>query len=1465
MSRGRRNSSFISQSLIVIVGALFVFAGGCSNSSSNGSNPWPSEATLTAVSISSGPLYTGAAATLTATVESRYYEEDLQVDFYLVPASEITNACSQPYTLPSWHVELPEIAQSGPDAPPISIFQQRFVSSLVEYTPNTGNRQVSVTQNMTVAGLPAGSYYLVASIAGKSGCVSSAAAVTISEPTAPDLLHAKTSLNNNSFRMPSYNPRQGAGRTPPAFVISSEIANNGLAVEDPVEVGFSIIINGKTLPLEVEVRDDDGLPVKEDRYTFNPRSGSLTAATIEQRDVRGVNFRIYLSDEALTELAMMSADTACTLLATIDPDGKIQEISTGNNTVSLPVMFLAGDCNCTPTDPTTPQSIFCFGPTGSPYNESWTSSFLYAGYQFGGSSTDPAYFAYNLIDDVPTAAHFHVDSWVRIGFSESEYCSPLNATIDLQYHFPPVPDGSEYTLAEFSCNFEILGDTILNGDDTISIASETDFSFFKVEKKWVLYKDTVIVGDIVPVTFKMGIEGDIGLGGTADYTADASQNATLNLTIGPDASLGAFGEAMVDLVVAEVGVEVDLTVIDVNLAFAPYVRFYAPPAGDTQGAVEFGASAPLNLGEGAGEFDLIVKVPLVGKWDTTIVSWDGWTQTYNMMTPLKYFYGPINEFFTTLNDGTTGTPTGAVYSTTPPSSNGVTEWQGDIKLNEGTYTFYYQNVNGVSLTPEGSSTPSHTSSGACNGNGSVSWTISTAGTYELDVTTSTSCYQTGYQPAYVYWIEEGYSAIGGLSGRSGNTGGSPSGAIARWYFNSDPSSSSVAAAMYTNDTDVKLQSLYSAVLNTEPNVNSPAQGVWVRWVGALQLDLTQTGAALLFTGNPPTTQSGCSATIQDTISVSIGTTPGGSDILTSTSVSIGANGQAIVNVPQSATSGPYYYTINYHPAYSGDYAGCSSIQANDANIQMAVYADGNWWVNDVCTNLGSVSTNLLLQDGPGSDASIGTLEGGSLTSTSPCSGISTSAGSIQEYAAGAFYFGEAGDFDFFVGSSTDQSYQLWIDGQLVASRIVTNPSDPTQNPSTACCVANGNLCPTRESTFVQNLSAGYHFIEGYFTANNGGYTQIQSENRIRWSPRNANEALVYIYGSQTELNNVLYEPSQGAGTPYPTVEPLLVFKDSGQFPWGASALNMEWTSANDCDVATNYQFSCENSLQEAEYQSGTVMGFSALWDGYYNFTDQTLYTFNISSNRLNADFWLDGQQYSQMLGTSAGAYNAFPLYNFYSVLLNAKSPNGELNHLRLAMGGVPQKAASVQFASSWTTVAANSYQVNFLDTNGNLISSATDTYGSGETQSMCIGSGCSAITSIPSNTCRIVIVASPVGDVQGLYNSGTSMIDLIATLTDSNTSSTQLADVCINGQCVTGTKISTGSSVVFDSSNFVTYVNNPTTPTSNQGLFSQQTNAVVITIRGNAAAGNPPYTADCLSSTLASGQKFTVTLSYQQH
>jgi hypothetical protein len=621
-------------------------------------------------------------------------------------------------------------------------------------------------------------------------------------------------------------------------------------------------------------------------------------------------------------------------------------------------------------------------------------------------------------------------------------------------------------------------------------------------------------------------------------------------------------------------------------------------------------------------------------------------------------------------------------------------------------------------------------------------------------------------------------------------------------------------------------------------------------------------------------------------------------------VTLGPGGNALVPINDTnspAMGPPYYFSIYYHSLDTGDMASsCSTANPNDANLNVVTLPNGNWLVVDVC----NVSKNLVVQPslyipGPKS-AAAGTLGGGSLNQFNNCANVSGIA--AAELVGGAFNFTNipAGgqNFDFIAGSTTDQNYRIWIDGQLVAHRIVSDPKDPTQNPSYTCCQKNG-WCPTRESHFVYNITPGYHFIEGYFEAEGTlGYPNAnsKSENRIRWSPVNpaGNEALVSIYGNQTELNGVLYAPDggssgqDGGSAPYNTVESLMIYKDTSATGL-KSQLVMDWVSSDDCDSAFAGQIQCGQSLAEVVCNTGNPngMGFSTLWDGYYNFTDQALYSFNIWSNRNNADLWIDGQQFSQALQSAGQAYNAFPVNTYYGVIANNNQPpdpqdggyvptgDGGLNHLRLAMGGAGADGglSAASFSATWQVLpSTNHYQVQFLDQNAQTLPPQNpmaiptifaDSMGSGETQTMCFGAGCgNSITAIPSGTCRIVVLASPVGDTNGTYNlAGNPNIDQLTKLTC--TGSGVMADLCINGYCVLGNAC-TGQSINSSQAGFVPYVNNPTDQTQNQGLFSLKVNNMVITLRGGGATpGNgQPYT-DCLTS----GQltQFQAVLNYQQH
>ncbi|MFA6034221.1 MAG: hypothetical protein WC889_15080, partial [Myxococcota bacterium] len=803
---------------IVAIVALAALTGGCGTRTVGG-DKYPDEPTVMSVSSTQSSLFNGGPGHFTATVESEKKAADLQIDFFLKSASSKKD-CIPTDDLPAWHVVLPAIAHTPLDAPMISRWQQKFIESYINYATGTRNRRALVTQSLLVPqNIPAGSYYLVSAINGKKECTYSDVAVQISKPTAPDLLHAGTALANNSFSLPKKNTRQGKLRPGPVFMLSSEIANLGLQVPGPVEIGFKIKVGNESYPLLVEVRDANGLPIKSERYLYTANAISSMGASLGQGAVRGTTHNLFLGDTAVAALSALHTDTDCSITMTIDPDGKIPQIDRNNDVVIKPVKFLvtpkgaltSAGVACNPATPPVfndPQYVFCLGP-----NDSWMSwsgglisgTYLYAGYQLGGSSTDPSYLAIaNPLapTPIPTNASFHTYDWIRIGWTSSNYYSVVDTGLDIGYYFPPKADpagSTDYTLAYFEGHFTILGDSVFDIDDEVKVQSEYDFEFFKKEKKWVLYEDTVIVGDVVPVTFKMGVEGEVGLGGKANIKTDASSNAEVDLSIGPSASFSAFGEAQVDLIVCSVGVGVELTVIEIDVAFAPYLQYYAPPANNPKveyGAIQLGASIPLTLGEGSGDFYLYVK-SFGHEWKTTLVSWNGFEQDINCMTPVSIFIGPIGEFFTQDASGNDADPQGGVVSNTPPGAGGtgaIAQWIGDIKLNKSKYVVTMQNVNSVKFKPETTATyPSnYTYSGTDScGDKMYTWTVdltgdsNAPGTYTLLVNTASSCYQNGSTAgAYVTWQEVGNSSASSLTGKAGTLDGTPSCAIATLFYNS---------------------------------------------------------------------------------------------------------------------------------------------------------------------------------------------------------------------------------------------------------------------------------------------------------------------------------------------------------------------------------------------------------------------------------------------------------------------------------------------------------------------------------------------------------------------------------------------------------------------------------------------------------------------------------------------------------
>ena len=132
----------------------------------------------------------------------------------------------------------------------------------------------------------------------------------------------------------------------------------------------------------------------------------------------------------------------------------------------------------------------------------------------------------------------------------------------------------------------------------------TDGVSLTYEKSWskeIASVGTTIIVAGFPVHVRVGAEGSVGIGAT--FGALASSH--LSASVGPEASLSAFAEAGLDVVVASAGVGVNLTVLNINLALKGDLTVPCPD----DGPVTLSLSAPWTVRTLDGHLYVWVKYP----------------------------------------------------------------------------------------------------------------------------------------------------------------------------------------------------------------------------------------------------------------------------------------------------------------------------------------------------------------------------------------------------------------------------------------------------------------------------------------------------------------------------------------------------------------------------------------------------------------------------------------------------------------------------------------------------------------------------------------------------------------------------------------------------------------------------------------------------------------------------------------
>ncbi len=1447
-----RNPSRRLHSLTVtaVVMGLATLAG-CGGTAGDG---YPTEPTVTAVGVNDVNLVSGGVGTFTATVQSGVRAERVVVDFYLVDAA--TGGCSQLGQAAASTVPF-DLAYNLLESSPSPSRQARFFTTGLTYSPETGLREAKILQAFQLPILPDGSYSVVGAVRGKEpACKRAGSAVPVTHTTQPRMIHSYTKASNHSFRLPPAVEKTGKNRPGPALSISSEIANVGLVHEGDTEVGFLLEIDGVDYPLEVEQTDAAGGSVRVSRHTYARKERNGSVVPMMQGDVRGTTHHLHLGEAAKEKLRAATTDKTCTLKITIDPDHKIAAVGGQDSMTSVPVQFLAAAAPC-PVDPSLPNVQYCYGPGGSNANSNDNGN-VFGSYQFANTAADPNYLAATPAtpSGVPSTVKQYSNASSAFGAS-SNSASKLIST-QLVFAVTPGQPASAADRAatavdppegevDGSEQLQLLGSLVFDRDFK-KLTAERDYTFYKKNAKKVLWKTTTMVGP-VPVKAEIGIEGELGLQGQIKIVADRTGWGSLGFAIGPYAGVKVYAEASVNLVVCQVGVGFEMTVVKFSVEFQLGMRLVISGA---QAALEIYEGIPLTITALGGDIYLFVKVPLIHEWKYPFVEWAGWTWVFNIVPPQTTYFGSPGTFMVT------GTHSGApiaprmdhmVYadaSQAPVYSSDNYLWEGNIALTQSRYRFSFQGVNNIQLS--GNGIGSKTILSSCSSGGSTEVDIAAAGTYTLQVKTDYACWKSG--SASVSWAEMGESGVGSAGGYAGTADGSPACAVNQWLYNDPAYGTATVPTSYQCASDVDLQVESSQQMAAW--INAPQDGLTALWQGAFPtFDASVTEAVVWFQGNPtiascvhvgtadrpPTYYSNKGDMVELAVTDATGAVIFTTDPANTNSVDFGSSGNGFLKIDLNGKP-PYAYSLRYHPL--GNYE-CAWPPYRDAALKMTVVPLGRWLIQTSCANGTQAPVTLpgITLDGPVSSAS-GTLNGGSVSSVSRCqvAGYDTF---VNEHVVGGFDFGALSggsqDFDFFFGSNVPHAYQGLVDGARLSSRASADPATLTDPCSTYVCTA-------REGHATATLSQGYHVVEGYyanFKAADGTMKGMFSDNRIRWAPAGStNRTLGYFYASASELAQALAGDAQGGGP-----APLMILDN----PTGVPP-SLHWSDLpNDCDATVNGQLDCLSSLMGV---TGGYSAFSVLWDGHYAMADQVPYLYTLSTNRNQVDVWVDGLEYSSFQTglSNPQPFQPYPQSSFYGVLLNKQPPTQTgLNAIRVAVSNNGIQGP-YQVDSSWTAAAPGTYMVVFLDEGGVPLDTATGNHGTGATQSICIGTGCPNATDvnwIRADATAILVLASPIADPAGALQGTDGVIDMIVDAQSNVGAGQALVDLCANGWCGTG-YAPTGR---VTSPQFFPYT--PASSTSSAtGLLSQQANSLVFRIDG------PP-------TGWPAGTKFQFSLGYQSH
>ncbi len=311
------------------------------------------------------------------------------------------------------------------------------------------------------------------------------ASVIIGQPDKPNLRILSAKLNTSSFELPDNRPSGASAGSTSELVLNMEVESMAQDTTLPVDIAFSLEVDGQIFPISYRDANESGYPVKRDKKTYQVSCVPETrpgfpdgerCASLFRQDQQGFTYSLYIDGDAYDALSSKTSDAVCRLVIQLDPEETVDEWenNTADNVKKMPVMFLASQAKGRrQARRATSKVVFDEGA-----DQEYGNSDFGVSYNFGAALS----YEESTLNGTtyPSAAHFDAGDNGLLVTIFGNAVVILNVGADFKYDVDHLTD-TNYT--SFYWGLTVMNETVFGLDGAVGLGADSDDTL-SVQEVW---------------------------------------------------------------------------------------------------------------------------------------------------------------------------------------------------------------------------------------------------------------------------------------------------------------------------------------------------------------------------------------------------------------------------------------------------------------------------------------------------------------------------------------------------------------------------------------------------------------------------------------------------------------------------------------------------------------------------------------------------------------------------------------------------------------------------------------------------------------------------------------------------------------------------------------------------------------------------------------------------------------------